>query len=245
MVAEMRRGRPLPATLAGLLALALFAGAPARAAESPEEAAQPAGSGVGEGAWLVYTVAPGDTLYSLARRFGTTVPLIAAANGLESAALQVGQTLRIPRGAVETASAVDEERPEGRRPAPEPQTAAPAEVSADLYLLAQLITAEAGGEPFSGQVAVGAVVLNRVASGEFPGAVREVIFQAGQFEVVALDRLDRPPTAQALIAARMAWFGVDPTGGALFFYNPDLVQPTAFWANRSILITIGGHAFAR
>ncbi|HEX6971382.1 MAG TPA: cell wall hydrolase [Limnochordia bacterium] len=117
--------------------------------------------------------------------------------------------------------------------------------SDDLHLLARLITAEAGGEPFLGQVAVGAVVLNRVASEAFPDTIEAVIFQPGQFEVVARGRMDVEPTAQALAAARLAWLGVDPTGGALFFYNPALARATAFWARRSILITIGSHAFAR
>ena len=96
----------------------------------------------------------------------------------------------------------------------------------DTYLLAQLINAEAKGEPFEGQVAVGAVVLNRVFDPDFPKTIRDVIFQYDgdtdtyQFEPVENGAINDQPCSSAIRAAQAALSGWDPTGGALYFYNP-------------------------
>lgn len=88
----------------------------------------------------------------------------------------------------------------------------------DLDLLARLITVEAGNQPYEAQVAVGAVVLNRVRSPSFPDSVREVIFDPGQFPPATNGRINRrPATAAAVKAAEDALAGVDPTNGALYF----------------------------
>jgi len=107
-----------------------------------------------------------------------------------------------------------------------------------VYLLASLIWAEARGEPFEGQVAVGAVVMNRVESPQFPGTIQEVIRQKGQF-AKASDKF----SLETLEAAEAALRGKDPTGGALYFYNPNLTTDTWIFT-RETLCVIGNHRFA-
>lgn len=116
----------------------------------------------------------------------------------------------------------------------------------DLYLLAKLITAEAQGEPYEGQVAVGAVVLNRVKSPQFPNTIKEVIYQKNQFSSVP--KLPKTvPTESALRAAEDAMRGKDPSKGALFFYNPRLssLEGLRFFATANLTKTveIGNHIF--
>lgn len=113
-----------------------------------------------------------------------------------------------------------------------------------LRQLAKLIHGEARGESFEGQVAVGAVVLNRVQSGEFPSSISEVIFQKGQFTAVDDGQFNLKPTATSFKAARQALNGVDPTNGALYYYNPKIA--TSEWSkSRPTLLTIGQHDFTR
>ena len=110
----------------------------------------------------------------------------------------------------------------------------------DTVLLARLIVAEARGESFTGQVAVGAVVLNRVRDERFPGDVEGVVFEPGQFASRGMPR----PTPQALEAARAALGGDDPTGGAVFFYNDQTA--TCGWIRGTETIKdIGNHRFSR
>jgi len=116
----------------------------------------------------------------------------------------------------------------------------------DLYLLAKLITAEAQGEPFEGQVAVGAVVMNRVKSSIFPNTIREVIYQKNQFS--CLPKLPQTvPTESCLQAAEVAKKGKDPSKGALYYYNPRLssLEGLRFFATADITKTveIGNHIF--
>nr|WP_244213957.1 cell wall hydrolase [Paenibacillus barcinonensis] len=115
---------------------------------------------------------------------------------------------------------------------------------ATLRQLAKLIHGEARGESFEGQVAVGAVVLNRVQSGEFPSSISEVIFQKGQFTAVDDGQFNLKPTATSFKAARQALNGADPTNGALYYYNPKIA--TSEWSkSRPTLLTIGQHDFTR
>ena len=112
----------------------------------------------------------------------------------------------------------------------------------DLYLLASIIHGEARGEPYEGQVAVGAVVLNRVASPDFPNTIAEVIFQPGAFDAVEDQQFDLTPNETALNAARDALNGWDPTNGALYYWNP--VTATSRWIwSVPITTTIGRHVF--
>lgn len=112
-------------------------------------------------------------------------------------------------------------------------------------LLARLVAAEARGEPFAGQVAVAAVVLNRVRDPRFPDTIPAVIFQPRAFESVANGPIwQRTPNATEYRAAQAALNGWDPTGGAVFFWNP--AKPVSPWMwTRQIVARIGRHVFAR
>jgi N-acetylmuramoyl-L-alanine amidase len=112
----------------------------------------------------------------------------------------------------------------------------------DVYLLARCIYGEARGEPYKGQVAVGAVVLNRVRSASFPNTIAGVIYQRGAFDAVADGQINLAPDASAVRAARDALNGWDPTNGCLFYYNPKTA--TSRWMlSRPVLLRIGNHAF--
>lgn len=126
-------------------------------------------------------------------------------------------------------------------------TSAGAEYDAmDLYWLSRIISAESGGEPLRGQIAVGNVVLNRVESNEFPDTIPEVIFDrvdAVQFEPVENGTVYRTPTAQAVDAAQRVLDGENVIGKAMYFYAPALSQGIWINANRTYSQTIGCHRF--
>ena len=113
----------------------------------------------------------------------------------------------------------------------------------EIELLARLVNGEARGEPYIGQVAVAAVVLNRVRHEAFPNTISGVIFQTGAFDAVWDGQFDLEPTASCIRAARDAMNGWDPTGGCIYYYNP--VTATNRWIRtRAVQLTIGKHAFA-
>ena len=113
----------------------------------------------------------------------------------------------------------------------------------DLYLLAKCIHAEARGEPYSGQVAVGAVILNRVKSSKFPNTIYGVIYQPYAFTAVADGQINLEPNSTAYKAARDALNGWDPTYGCIYYYNPRTATSSWIWS-RKIVVTIGKHNFA-
>lgn len=114
----------------------------------------------------------------------------------------------------------------------------------DSALLARIINAEARGEPYTGQVAVGAVVLNRVKNSSFPNTISGVIFQPGAFSSVNDGQWNAEIYSSCYNAARDALNGYDPTGGALYFYNPK--KTTSKWIySRPVVLTIGNHVFAK
>ena len=115
--------------------------------------------------------------------------------------------------------------------------------SSDLYLLAKCIYAEARGESYTGQVAVGAVVLNRVASSQFPNTISGVIYQRHAFTAVSDGQINLEPDKTAMNAAQDAMNGWDPTYGCLYYYNPAVA--TSSWIfGRQTVTTIGKHVFA-
>ncbi len=114
----------------------------------------------------------------------------------------------------------------------------------NLYILAQLISGEARGEPYIGQVAVGAVVLNRVEHPSFPNTIPGVIFQPGAFTAVLDGQMFRQPNSTSIRAAVDALSGWDPTGGALYYYNPRRTTNRWIWG-RPVIKVIGKHRFAR
>ena len=116
--------------------------------------------------------------------------------------------------------------------------------NSDLNLLAHLIYAEARGEPYSGQVAVGAVVLNRVKSSKFPNSVAGVIYQPGAFDVVSDGQINYAPNTNAINAARDALNGWDPTYGCIYYFNPNTATSSWIWS-RPYVITIGNHRFCK
>lgn len=114
----------------------------------------------------------------------------------------------------------------------------------EVTLLAQVIEGEAADEPLLGKVAVGAVILNRTKSASFPHTISGVIFQDSAFESVANGQIYRPLGQESLQAAQMAMSGYDPSGGALFFWNPG--KPVSPWVwTRNVITQIGNHIFAR
>ena len=114
--------------------------------------------------------------------------------------------------------------------------------SNDVEMIARLVHAEARAEPFEGQVAVAAVLLNRVESPSFPNSINGVIYQPLAFESVANGQFNLPPTQENRKAARSAVNGWDPTHGALFFWNPS--KPVSRWIwSRRIVRRIGDHVF--
>lgn len=115
--------------------------------------------------------------------------------------------------------------------------------NSDLYLLAKCIHAEARGEVYTGQVAVGAVILNRVKSPQFPNTIAGVIYQKGAFTAVDDGQINLEPNQTAYNAARDALNGWDPTYGCIYYYNP--ATATSAWIfERQTVTTIGKHVFA-
>lgn len=111
-----------------------------------------------------------------------------------------------------------------------------------VYLLARVINGEARGEPYEGQVAVGAVVLNRVQHPSFPNTISGVVYQKGAFTAVDDGQIDAEMYSSSMKAARDALNGWDPTGGAIYYYNPKTA--TNQWIrSRKIICTIGKHVF--
>lgn len=114
--------------------------------------------------------------------------------------------------------------------------------SSDLWLLAKLIAAEARGENYRGQVAVGAVVLNRVSHASFPDSISGVVYQKGAFDCVRDSNWNISPTETAKKAAKEALNGWDPTGGAIYYYNPKTAS-NGWIRTRPVLTQIGNHIF--
>lgn len=115
--------------------------------------------------------------------------------------------------------------------------------SRDVELLAHIISAESRDEPYAGQVAVGAVILNRVRmGGEFGTGVAGVVYRPGQFEPVSNGTINLTPTTSAYKAARAAAQGQDPTNGAIYFWNPAKAYSGFLWS-RPLKIEIGRHRF--
>lgn len=112
----------------------------------------------------------------------------------------------------------------------------------DLYLLSRIISAEARGEPYSGQVAVGAVILNRMKHPSFPNTMSGVIYQPGAFSAIDDGQFNQPIADISRRAAQDALNGVNPIGNAIYYYNP--VTATNQWIrSRPIIKTIGKHVF--
>lgn len=170
-----------------------------------------------------YTTHRGDTLFNIAKRTGVTMNTIKTRNGFDSNYLRIGQKIIVPTS--------------------DANTMPPMRTSGDDALLARLIFAEAGTEPYVGKVAVGGVVLNRVQNPRFPKTVAAVIYQPHAFESVSNGLINHTPSSEAQKAAWDALRGWDPSGGALYFFNPAKPVSPWIWA-RQIINRIGKHVFA-
>ncbi len=176
-----------------------------------------------------HTVRDGDTLYDIASEYRIALDELIKANQLKDSLILPGQTLLLPEAATAESRLRVNISPE------------------EMMLLARLIHAEARGESFEGQVAVGAVILNRLASPHFPKTIHDVVFQRSkhvyQFSPVGDGSINLEPDERALRAALQALSGEDPSRGALFFYNPDISADK--WIRTLPVITrIGNHVFA-
>lgn len=116
--------------------------------------------------------------------------------------------------------------------------------SSDLNLLARVIYGEARGEPYTGQVAVGAVVLNRVRSSSFPNTISGVVYQSGAFDAVRDGQINLTPNSTAKKAAQDALNGWDPSYGAVYYFNPATATNKWIWS-RPMTVTIGNHRFCK
>jgi N-acetylmuramoyl-L-alanine amidase len=120
--------------------------------------------------------------------------------------------------------------------------AVPAATEANVNLLARIISAEARGEPYAGQVAVGAVILNRIEHPSFPDTLSGVIYQEGAFTAIVDGQFNEPVSPSAYNAARDALNGWDPTDGCIYYYNPKKTSNKFMWSRQTITV-IGDHRF--
>ncbi|TCL76308.1 LysM domain-containing protein [Hydrogenispora ethanolica] len=172
-----------------------------------------------------YTVKRGDSLFSIARKTGVPLNTLRQRNGLSWNPLRLGQRLTIPStGGVARGGA-------------------PVRSTGDVNLLAHAIHGEAGAEPYVGKVAVGGVILNRIQSSKFPKTLAGVIYQPHAFESVSNGIINRSPSSESRKAAQDAINGWDPSGGAIYFFNPAKTNNRWIWARR-IINHIGKHVFA-
>ncbi len=118
--------------------------------------------------------------------------------------------------------------------------------TSDLQIMARAINGEARGEPYEGQVAVGAVILNRVKDSRFPNSISGVIYQSGAFTAVADGQINSPIDEGSTVykAAQDAMNGWDPTGGCVYYFNPDTATNSWIWS-RPHVKTIGKHRFCK
>lgn len=116
--------------------------------------------------------------------------------------------------------------------------------SSNLNLLARVVYGEARGEPYSGQVAVAAVVLNRVKSSSFPNTISGVVYQSGAFDAVRDGQINLSPNSTAIKAAQDALNGWDPSYGAIYYFNPATATNKWIWS-RPMTVTIGRHRFCK
>ena len=116
--------------------------------------------------------------------------------------------------------------------------------SSNVNLMAKAIYGEARGEPYTGQVAVGAVIMNRVRSSKFPNTIAGVIYQSGAFDAVSDGQINLQPDATARKAAQDAINGWDPTYGAIYYFNPNTATNKWIWS-RQMTVTIGKHRFCK
>lgn len=180
-----------------------------------------------------YTVKSGDTMYLISKKYGIYLYSLERANNELYGYIYPDQQLNLP--GIITVSA-----PPVSNPGVIPYT------QSDVDLLARLIMAEAVGEPYNGKVAVGAVVVNRVLSNQFPNTIKDVIYQRingyYQFTPVLNGMINKPATQECVKAAYEALKGTDPTKGALFYFD-DSATNTWLWS-KAVAVRIDNMVFS-
>ncbi|MBO0962200.1 cell wall hydrolase [Neobacillus sp. MM2021_6] len=178
-------------------------------------------NGTTEAATTTHKVQPGETYWKIATNFGIPVNSLMEANHATSSSLNAGQNLVIPNSTV---------------------------TAAEKDLMARLVHAEAVGEPYAGKVAVATVILNRVASSEFPNSISGVINQIANghyaFTPVENGQINQPADAASKQAVNEALAFKGQGNGSLFFYNPK-TSSSQWITSREVTVTIGNHRFAR
>lgn len=179
----------------------------------------------------IYVVQPGDTLYDISLLYNISWQELARLNKItDPSKLQIGTVLRLPSQSSPRITRWDGTSYEV--------------TAAEKEILTRLVDAEARGEPFEGKVAVAAVVVNRVRSRSFPDTIWDVVHQPGQFTPVEMGLLPKTLSDSCATAVSCALNGEDPTGGALFFYNPSTSLQMDYWKTKAVLKQIGNHNFA-
>ncbi|HHU33312.1 MAG: cell wall hydrolase [Zhaonellaceae bacterium] len=191
-----------------------------------------------------YTVKKGDTLYKIAKAYGTTVNAIKTTTGLKSNTLYPGQALLIPKQTSNAKATTTASRSGGSSAAAQRAAATSKLTAEELELLAKVVYGEARGESYEGQVAIAAVVLNRVKNPNFPNTIKGVIYQPGAFTAITDGQFYLTPNDTAYKAAKDAAAGWDPTGGALYYWNPATATSKWIWS-KPIIKQIGRHVFAK
>ena len=181
---------------------------------------------VNSGTASYYTVKAGDSLWKISQRYGTSVDKLKAVNNIIYDTIYPGQTLKIVTPISKSA---------------------PSYSSTDMYWLSRIIEAEASGEPYQGKVAVGSVILNRVAMADFPNSVKGVIFEYSnglpQFSPVADGTIYNTPSQESINAAVDAFNGAKPAGSSTFFFNPSKSAGSWIVSHKTYVTRIGNHVF--
>ncbi len=179
---------------------------------------------------ITHTVKKGESLYLISKSYKIPLETLRRANNIYTDYLDIGQKLNVPVKPLT---------------APEPADNASSYSASDLDLLARLITAEAQGEQYDAKVAVGAVVLNRVESDSFENTIKDVIYEKingyYQFTPVLNGWINKPANADSIKAAKEALSGVDPTNGALFYF--DKTATNKWLLSRQVSIKIDNMIF--
>lgn len=187
--------------------------------------------------YATHRVQVGESLYQLAQRYGCTVSDIQKLNGLSGDVIQAGTVLKIPSSASAYSDGFNT-RVTSSRGGSYQRTY----TQADWDMLAQVVYGEARGEIYDGQVAVAAVVLNRLEDDAFPDTLYGVVFQKNAFTCVSDGQYYLSPNRTAYEAALDAMQGNDPTNGCLYYWNPATATSRWIWTRR-VETRIGNHVF--
>lgn len=177
---------------------------------------------------LSHTVEKGDTLDKISRSYGVTLDNLRSTNNKWDDLIYPGQELTIP------GQTISKNENENSKPVDENTKPIIAYSDKELDLLSRLIRAEAENQPFEAKVGVGAVVVNRVKSDKFPNDISSVIYEKNQFTPTMNGMINKPATEETVKAAKEALNGVDPTNGALFFFDTS-AQSSWLWSKPQAL----------